>query len=41
MTEKDFFKIEKYKFQNIRYLKVSLKINEKEKLLKKINSLYD
>ena len=41
MTEKDFFKIDHYKFKNIRYLKVSLKINEKEKLLKKINSLYD
>jgi len=41
MTEKDYFKINNYKLEKINYLKVLLEINEKEKLIKKINSLYD
>ena len=41
MTEKDFFKIEKYKLKNIKYLKILLEINEREKFLKRINDLYD
>jgi len=41
MTEKDFFKIEKYKLKNIKYLKILLEINEHEKFLNKINDLYD
>ena len=41
MTEKDFFKIEKYKLKNIKYLKILLEINEHEKFLKRINDLYD
>lgn len=40
MTEKDFFKIEKYKIDNINYLKVSLEITNQEKLLQKINELF-
>ena len=41
MTEKDFFKIEKYELKNIKYLKILLEINEREKFLKRINDLYD
>ena len=41
MTEKDYFKMNNYKFENINYLKVSLEINEKKKFLNRINSLYD
>ena len=41
MTEKDYFKIEKYKLKNIKYLKILLEINEHEKFLKRINDLYD
>ena len=41
MTEKDYFKINNYKLKNINYLKVSLEIPEKKKLLDKINSLND
>ena len=41
MTEKDFFKIEKYKLKNIKYLKILLEINEQEKFLNRINKLYD
>ncbi len=41
MTEKDFFKIKNYKLEKISYLKVSLEIDKKEKLIKRINSLYD
>ena len=40
MTEKDYFKIKNYNFEQINYLKVSLEINRKDKLLKKLN-LYD
>ncbi len=41
MTEKDYFKIKDFNIDNIRYLKVSLIINEKEKFLNKILELYD
>ena len=41
MTEKDYFKVNRYNLENINYLKVSLEITEKKKLLDKINSLYD
>lgn len=37
MTEKDYFKIKNYNFEQINYLKVSLEINRKGKLLKKLN----
>jgi tetraacyldisaccharide 4'-kinase len=40
MTEKDYYKINHYKLKKINYLKVSLEIYNKEKLLKKINSLH-
>ena len=40
MTEKDYYKINHYKLKKINYLKVSLEIYSKEKLLKKINTLY-
>ena len=41
MTEKDYFKVKDFNLHNIKYLKVDLKINEKEKLFKKIYKLYD
>ena len=41
MTEKDYFKVNKYKLGKINYLKVNLEIYEKERLLNKIKSLYD
>ena len=41
MTEKDYFKINHYKFSKINYLKVSLEIENKQKLFNKINELYD
>jgi tetraacyldisaccharide 4'-kinase len=40
MTEKDYYKINHYKLKKIKYLRVSLEIYNKEKLFKKINSLY-
>jgi len=40
-TEKDYFRIKKFDFSQIEYLKIDLEINEKEKFLKKILKLYD
>ena len=40
MTEKDYFKVNKYKLETINYLKVALEIKEKEKFLSKVKSLY-
>ena len=41
MTEKDYFKLKNYKLENTNYLKVSLEIENKEKLLKRIYKIYD
>ncbi len=41
MTEKDYFKIEHFNFKNINYLKVLLKIEDREKFLNRINKIYD
>ena len=41
MTEKDYFKIKDFKIDKIEYLKVSLNIELKEKLLYRIRKLYD
>ena len=41
MTEKDYFKINNYKLKKINYLKVSLEIPEKKRLLDQINSFND
>jgi tetraacyldisaccharide 4'-kinase len=41
MTEKDYFKVKNFNLEKIKYLKVSLEINEKERLFKKITKLYD
>ena len=41
MTEKDFFKIRNFEIDNLKYLKVSLVINKKEKLINIINNLYE
>ena len=41
MTEKDFFKINEFKLEKIDYLKVSLKIVDKENLINEIKNIYD
>ena len=41
ITEKDYFKVKEFKFNNIEYLKVLLEISEKEKFLKLISKIYD
>ena len=40
-TEKDYFKIKSFNIDEIEYLRVSLEIKEKDKIIKKINKLYD
>ena len=40
MTEKDYYKIEKYKLEKIKYLKVNFQIKGKEKFINKLNELY-
>ena len=40
MTEKDYYKIEKYKLEKIKYLKVNFQIKNKEKFINKLNELY-
>lgn len=40
-TEKDYFKIKKYNLNEIRYLKMSIEIMEKNKLINRIKKLYD
>ena len=40
-TEKDYFKIKKYNLNEIRYLKMSIEIIEKNKLINRIKKLYD
>ena len=41
MTEKDYFRIKKFKLKYIDYLKVNLEIKQKNKLLKRILKIYD
>ena len=41
MTEKDYMRIEDFKFNEIDYVKVDLEIINKEKLLSKIMEIYD
>ena len=41
MTEKDFFKINKFNLGTIGYLKVNLEIKEIKKLISEIRKLYD
>ena len=41
MTEKDYFKIKKFKCSEIGYLKIEIKIENCEKLIKLISSIYD
>ena len=35
-TEKDYYRIKHYGFKNIKYLKIKLKIPQKDKLIKEI-----
>ena len=41
MTEKDFFKIKKFNYNEVKYLKIEMKINNCEKLIKLISEIYD
>ena len=41
MTEKDYFKIKKFNYNEIKYLKIILKIDNCEKLIKLISDKYD
>ena len=41
MTEKDFYKIKNYSLNDIKYLKVEVKIRSEEKLFEKKNKIYD
>ena len=41
MTEKDFYKINEFNIKNLNYLKVNLKIHNKEKLIAKIRKIYE
>ena len=41
MTEKDYFRIKDYNLENIYYLKLGLKINEKAKFINQILKIYD
>ena len=40
-TEKDYFKVKNFDINNIKYLKVELKIDNKKKFLKSVIKLYD
>ena len=37
-SEKDYFRIKKYSFKEIKYIKVRLKINDQDRFLEKINN---
>ncbi len=41
MTEKDYFKVKKFNYNEIKYLKIILKIDNYEKLIKLISDKYD
>ncbi len=41
MTEKDFFKIKKFNYNEIKYLKITMKIDNCDKLIKIISGIYD
>tara|TARA_B100001989_G_C24519341_1_gene454961 strand:- start:394 stop:1326 length:933 start_codon:yes stop_codon:yes gene_type:complete len=41
MTEKDYFKVKKFNYNEIKYLKIILKIDNCEKLIKLISDKYD
>jgi len=41
MTEKDYYKIKYFNKDELKYLKVYLEIEKKEKFVKRITELYD
>ena len=41
MTEKDFFKVKRFKYKYLKFLKVNLEIKDKKRLLKIISNIYD
>ena len=41
MTEKDYYKVRKFNVSKFQYLKLTLEIEKKDKLLKKIKEIYD
>ena len=40
MTEKDYFKMTKFKIDNMNYLKVSLEILKKDEFIKMVSKIY-
>ena len=40
-SEKDYYRIKKYNFKNIKYIKIKLKIAREDEFLKKLTILYD
>ena len=40
MTEKDYFKIKHFNLNKINYLKISLKLDNQERLINRIKKLY-
>ena len=41
MTEKDYYRVNQYNFNNINYLQVSLEIHNQKKLIDRLTTLYD
>ena len=41
MTEKDYHKLKKFKFENLSFLKISLEINDKQVFLDTIKNKYE
>ena len=41
MTEKDYYKVEQFNFDNINYLQVSLEVHNQKKLIDRLTTLYD
>ena len=41
MTEKDFHKIKRFKFDNLSFLKISLEIKDKQNFLETIKNKYE
>jgi len=40
LTEKDYYKIQKYDLKEVKFLKVELEIDNKLNFIKKINKIY-
>ena len=40
-SEKDYYRIKKYNFKEVKYIKIKLNISDEDKFLKKLINLYD